>query len=960
MIVFKLERERPALESCDGTCYYVKDRYLRALEFESGRDIPVATLRRQGVPGASAGNQSKTLSYNSYNPTEHNVLICSDSTSIEGGSAYELLTFSKDDSHSNHASSSSSSGQETQRGAAIAAVFIARNRFAILDAQKQLVIKNFANEVVKKITPPLGGTADCVFSAGTVGRVLLKMDDKMVLYETQSRRVLAEIQAPRVKYVHWSAESNYVAMCSKHSITIADRQLKVLSTITETVRIKSGVWGTCGNASIFVYTTLNHVKYALANGDQGIIRTLDVPVYLTALVTKEPRSQVHGQAQLHCIDREGLARVIVIDLTECHFKIALAKKQYKEVMRMVKHSRLCGRAIIAYLTSKGYPEVALHFVTDETTRFNLAISCGSLQVALNSAYELNESACWTRLGIAALAQGNIQIVEMAYQRNKDFEKLAFLYLLTGNRAKLGKMMKIAELREDVMGRFHTALYLGDIQERILILESVGQYALAYLAAKKHGLVASEERLVSLMTELGQVIPEHVDSTGELMMPPVPLVRASSGQEDENWPRVPNTEPTLEQSAKMAEDEMNHDTTSQQHHHAREDQDIFGDSSSGHSAGQSLVVQSSSSLADESAGAEWDHDDLDLLGEDDIELEGGVHEEEDELAQALDRSLGLSTYVAAPVMGKSLRDSWIEHSSVAADHVASGSFDSAMRLLHRQIGIVNFGPLKPNFLKIHTSARAHLSTLDVFPALESYLQTTSPGSSSSRPHATLTLASLTQVLRLGYRAFTAAKFDDVVIHFRTMIQSIPLLSVSSPTEVQQVKDLVDICREYLLAHAIREATTEHTFEKSVSRHVELQAYFSHCRLESSHVLLTLKIAMTSAFKSNNYIAAASFCRRLLELDELGQEKYAKLKHMAKKVLQKSEKEARNQHQLKYQETKSFVMCGKSLEPLYRDDPKTLCPYCGTSYKIEYQGGVCDICQLSKVGEETIGLVVSAGN
>ena len=30
-----------------------------------------------------------------------------------------------------------------------------------------------------------------------------------------------------------------------------------------------------------MYTTLNHIKYCLPNGDHGIIRTLDVPVYLT-------------------------------------------------------------------------------------------------------------------------------------------------------------------------------------------------------------------------------------------------------------------------------------------------------------------------------------------------------------------------------------------------------------------------------------------------------------------------------------------------------------------------------------------------------------------------------------------------------------------------------------------------------------------------------------------------------
>ena len=48
--------------------------------------------------------------------------------------------------------------------------------------------------------------------------------------------------------------------------------------VHETIRVKSGAWDDCG---VFVYTTLNHIKYALPNGDSGIIRTLDTPVYLT-------------------------------------------------------------------------------------------------------------------------------------------------------------------------------------------------------------------------------------------------------------------------------------------------------------------------------------------------------------------------------------------------------------------------------------------------------------------------------------------------------------------------------------------------------------------------------------------------------------------------------------------------------------------------------------------------------
>ncbi len=57
------------------------------------------------------------------------------------------------------------------------------------------------------------------------------------------------------------------------------------------------------------------------------------------------------------------------------------------------------------------------------------------------------------------------------------------------------MLKIAEMRNDVMGRFHNALYMGDVRERVKILEDAGQSALAYVTAATHGLEEDAARSV---------------------------------------------------------------------------------------------------------------------------------------------------------------------------------------------------------------------------------------------------------------------------------------------------------------------------------------------------------------------------------------------------------------------------------------------------------------------------------
>jgi hypothetical protein len=58
MIVFKLERERPAYSTSGGLLYYVKDRYLRTYDFASQRDNPLVIVRRVGTSGKPLPNLS--------------------------------------------------------------------------------------------------------------------------------------------------------------------------------------------------------------------------------------------------------------------------------------------------------------------------------------------------------------------------------------------------------------------------------------------------------------------------------------------------------------------------------------------------------------------------------------------------------------------------------------------------------------------------------------------------------------------------------------------------------------------------------------------------------------------------------------------------------------------------------------------------------------------------------------
>lgn len=164
--------------------------------------------------------------------------------------------------------------------------------------------------------------------------------------------------------------------------------------------------------------------------------------------------------------------MLEVDPTEYRFKLALVKRNYEEMLGIIKTSSLVGQSIISYLQKKGYPEIALQFVQDPQTRFELAIECGNLEVAVEMAKQLDRPKLWQRLSTEALAHGNHQVVEMAYQKLRNFDKLSFLYLSTGDEEKLSRMGKIAEHRGDFTSRFQNALYMGDVENRIQMFQEI--------------------------------------------------------------------------------------------------------------------------------------------------------------------------------------------------------------------------------------------------------------------------------------------------------------------------------------------------------------------------------------------------------------------------------------------------------------------------------------------------------
>lgn len=421
------------------------------------------------------------------------------------------------------------------------------------------------------------------------------------------------------------------------------------------------------------------------------------------------------------------------------------------MLNIIKTSSLVGQSIISYLQKKGYPEIALQFVQDPQTRFELAIECGNLDVAVEMAKQLDRLKLWQQLSVEALAHGNHQVVEMTYQKMRNFDKLSFLYLTTGDQEKLQRMAKIAEHRGDMTSRFQNSLYLGDVQNRIEMLKEIDQYPLAYVTAKAHGL---EDECQSILDASGL-------SEDQVTLPtigqPLSLPQAIAPTFKANWPVKSSGASSFEKAlmADSGDEPVAPDTNGFE-------EDNFLEAETAPDRNGHLEEPE-----DEDA-AGWD------LGED------AVPEVEEDFVNVEAAEVGPASSEA---------ELWTRNSPVAADHVAGGSFDTAMNLLNRQVGAVNFKPLEPRFLEIYQASHTFLPANPGLPALVNHVRRTIKETDSRKllPLIPRDLETVSTVdLPLGKQRMQKNQLEEGVQTFKKILHTLLVNAVSSAAQVEEVR------------------------------------------------------------------------------------------------------------------------------------------------------------------------------
>lgn len=889
VMVFKLERERPAHAIFQGkTLFYVNaEKQVQQYDFQRQElSMPMLLLKKIGKTWLFM----RTLLYNQLD----NSILVTHGNDADG--QYALISLPK---HVTGAIEPT----DIRQGEGNFACFILRNRFiSFVKLSKTLYVKDLNNNVTKTVQLDALVT-DVLAGAVGSGKILLVKQHLVVLYDVQQRKELGDLSVNNVKYCLWSNDGQYVALLAKHTITITTKDLELVTAMHETIRIKSAAWD--DNSGVLLYLTLNHIKYTLLNGDNGIIKTLENTVYVTKVT----------QNLVFCLNRSGQVEVLKIDPTEYRFKKLLVNKNFGEVLRIIKNSNLVGQNIISYLQKKGYPEIALQFVEDSETRFDLSLQCGNLEVALEEAKKLNNKVTWERLSEEALNQGNLDIVEFAYQQLHDFDKLSFLYLTKGDSDRLGRMAAIAESQGHVSSLIQNSLYNNDIKKRCQVYIQGGMLPLAYTLAKLNGL----DELAAQILEQAGVDARDVElpEMGQVVPLPQPI-----NQPITNWP-------IKEGSMSFFESAL---VTGQVENLSLDDHEVHADAGVA-DEGDLNFEDAEDDVDGEDAGG-WD------LEDDDLDIE----DVPSDVAAVVDASFTVDKGYDGEI------GHWLRNAKTPAQYVAAGIFDQAASLLNKQLGVVEFEPLRARFLEVYQLSKLYLPGITELPAMKTFIRADNDEDNSKDFKPFIPgYDSLEEKLAAGFKYFKENNLASAIDTFRSIIYTIAVLTVYDEEEEAKCAEILDVCREYILGLSIELERRRVAAEGDVKRNLELAAYFTRAKLQSSHKLNALQVAMTQSFKNKNYLSASYFAGELLSVVTSGTraEQASKLKARADSI-------ASDAIEIDFDPYAEFDICAASHTPIYKGNPAVTEALVGAKYRASEKGKVCKITGVTLIGAPASGL------
>lgn len=909
--------------------FFVKDYDFIMKDLDSAADKTLIESLNRGTSSVKRSSKPSMIQANHFNKSKWGFIVTYNETKTTDAKVYYVEVDKK------------SYVAQSKQILAKHAVFIGKNKIAYLNNGN---IELTDTDTLLSLGSIKGiENVDQIFEGG-VGKIIIRTRSQVKLYDTVGKKfigIIEELPLKKLKTVAWNKNNSVCALVCKKMIFLMNKNFQRIARINEGYKIQGSLWN---KDNVLIYTTYNHVKYLMTNGDQGILKSLDSIRY---------PCQMENDI-LYCFDTEGKLTQERLDREDYLFKRSIQLMNIKKVKEFIKSNNTPGNSMISYLCKKNYPSVALSLAQDEKSKFQLAIRSGNLQAAYEAADNIKKKDCYAKLASEALKQGCNPLIEIGYQESQSYQKLAFLHCVTGNTEALEELgnyfeteFTTKEAKKTIPNleslKFQVANYQSNMETLVKqTSRNVNLLPLSYLSAKNHGLTELEEPLKKSLDFDASKIKWSKKATA--LVPLKPLVK--------NWEEsseIMNGWPVFEVSEEKAvfegvlddEDENELDEMANV-----EDEESEAEEEEAEDLGADL----------DGALGDWPGDDMGLGGDlGDLDLESSEGQSE-ALEGADDDDLGGEVHVFVEKDDR-VEASVKKNSILAADFASIGRFDLATEKLSTQVGIENGATMKSSYLDIYMSSQFFTSPFEFISPSSHYI---TKNNNPKSPYICNNLKTLEKKVQQGYNLTTKGNFTEAITSFREVISKVPLLSLNSKGDLSTAKKIIEISTEYIYSLTCDQLKKKTKDKKEILR---LTIVMSLMNLQPIHRILTLRSALYACFQTKNYITSAFIARKLLKLFQENQ-KLAKddLVKKVKKILAKSEKVGTNAiTSLEFEEAHFYDSeITQKLNPVdmtFLGDVKTKsCPLTGAKYEEGMAGKVCSISNISVIGKEGIGLKI----
>ncbi|PWW79883.1 Coatomer, beta' subunit [Tuber magnatum] len=226
---------------------------------------------------------------------------------------------------------------------------------------------------------------------------------------------------------------------------------EVITDINETVR--TGEWvGDC-----FIYTnSANRLNYLV--GDQTYtISHFDHPMYLLGYLPRDGR--------IYLADKDVNVLSYALSLRVVEYQTVVLRGDMEAAAEILGDIPEDQRNKIArFLEGQGHKDLALEIATDPEHRFDLSLSLGNLDTALEIAREADAEHKWKTVGDAALLAWDLVLAEECFRNAKDIGSLLLLRTATGSQEGLKELAGSAIITGANNIAFAALWQTGDIEE----------------------------------------------------------------------------------------------------------------------------------------------------------------------------------------------------------------------------------------------------------------------------------------------------------------------------------------------------------------------------------------------------------------------------------------------------------------------------------------------------------------